>query len=79
MYCTDTKTVKARKSHRCTSCGEVIAPGTLYTRWLSVDDSAMTNKMHTECYTAHEDDARANGGGQWEYTPHSYPRGSLDA
>ena len=80
MHYTPTKMLKARKSHRCTSCAEPIAPGEEYVLWVSFDDSAFTNKMHPECHSAHQSDAEYTGSaGSWEYTPYSYPRGSADA
>lgn len=78
MYCTDTETLKARKPHRCMSCGETIAAGEEYKRWRCYEDGdAGTVKMHPECYAAHCDSA---GGCAWEFTPYSYPRGeAVDA
>jgi len=73
MYCTPTETPKARKPHRCMSCGEKIEVGEKYIRWRCYDDGASTNKMHVECYQMHCDDAET-GGGSWEYCPFSYER-----
>lgn len=74
MYCTDAETHKARKPHRCMSCGEVIAIGEQYTRWRCYDGGDVgTVKMHPECHEAHCD--AVDGGGPWEFTPYSYPRG----
>lgn len=72
MYCTPRQILKARKPHMCTSCGEEISKGSEYTRWASFDDGAYTNKMHPECYKAHDGDSL---GGYWDYTPYSYQRG----
>lgn len=58
---------------------KAIEIGMAYTRWLSIDGCAMSNKMHIECHAAHQEDADANGGGQWEYMPYSYPRGKIEA
>ena len=76
MFHTPPETLKARKPHRCTSCGEMIAPGESYARWASFDDAAFTNKMHPECLEAHEEEARAHGDGSggWEYSPCGTPR-----
>lgn len=75
MYCTDTETLKARKSHRCMSCGDSIKAGEQYMRWRCYDaGEAGTVKMHPECYDAHC--ACAEGCGPWEFTPFGYPRGS---
>lgn len=72
MYCTDTETVRARKQHKCTSCGEKIEAGEQYKKWVSFDDgSAYTNKMHPECLAMHDEDSE---GGTWEYMPYSHDR-----
>lgn len=63
MFCTPAETVKARKAHKCTYCGEWIKPGELYDTWKSVDDSWFTNKMHPECNEEVSED------GYFEYTP----------
>ena len=69
----------AKIKHICTSCGENIEVGNQYTRWTSFDEgSAFTNKMHPECYEAHEENAQEWGEGEWEYVPFSYPRGSAE-
>lgn len=60
-YCTAPTEVKARKPHRCTWCGEEIAPSTNYWRWYSVneDGCGSTSKMHDECFDAvKQDDER---------------------
>lgn len=78
MFCgTATKPV-ARVEHRCTSCGEAIQAGQEYVRWASFDGTAFTNKMHPECHAAHEESARHYGDSQWEYTPYSYSRGTVE-
>ncbi len=41
---------KARKNHRCTSCGQPIHKNELYLHWANVDDHFFTNKLHFECY-----------------------------
>ena len=72
MFFTDTKLTLARKVHRCTSCGEVIAPGHEYCRWQSnIDGEWFTNKMHPECYDMHMEDAE---GGYFEYTLYQHER-----
>ena len=72
MYCTPPVTLKARKDHVCSSCGEKIPVGELYRRWRSYCyGDAGTNRMHEECYEMHTDDA---GSGTWEYAPYSYER-----
>ena len=70
MYCTAIENPKARKPHKCTSCGEEIPTGERYVRWRSFDDgSAFTNKMHIECYSMHDYE-----GGAWLYDLFSYDR-----
>lgn len=78
MFCSIASKVKARKDHRCTSCGEIIVKGEDYIKWNSVEDSWFSNKMHQECYDAHEEDAKEWGDGQWDYMPYSYSRGSTE-
>lgn len=78
MYCTPTETLKARKRHRCMSCGETVAIGEEYRRWRCYDSGdAGTVKMHPECYDAHCKDAEGYGSGPWEFTPFSHPRGEV--
>lgn len=70
MHCTPLEKLKARKLHRCMSCGEVIAAGGTYYRWRCyIDGDAGTNKMHPECYEMHDAD-----GGEWDYSPYNYER-----
>ena len=78
MFNTNVRTVKARRQHRCTSCGELILIGDAYKRWVTLEDSAFTSKMHPECYKAHEKDSLRDGGGAWEYSPYGHFRGSAD-
>ena len=76
MYCTPTETLKARKPHRCMSCGELVNQSEQYVRWRCYDSGdAGTVKMHPECHAAHQADAQ---GGQWEFTPFSYDRPHLE-
>lgn len=76
MYCTPAETRKAKKSHQCTNCAEAITPGTVYTRWMSVDaGKAFTNKMHMECLQSLVDDS---GAGFWEYMPFSGERPKIE-
>jgi predicted RNA-binding Zn-ribbon protein involved in translation (DUF1610 family) len=78
MYCTDTETLKARKPHACMSCGEPISVGEEYNRWRCFDGGDVgTVKMHPECYAAHCKNAESDGGGPWEFTPFSHPRGEV--
>jgi predicted RNA-binding Zn-ribbon protein involved in translation (DUF1610 family) len=78
-FCTTTETLKARKRHVCMSCGEQINAGDTYKRWRCYDGGdAGTVKMHPECQAAHQADADKYGGGAWEFTPFSYPRGMVD-
>ena len=65
MFCSPVIRPKARKEHRCDNCGQTILKGEIYARWMSVEDSMMTNKMHEECLKSWEEDAL---GGQFEYT-----------
>jgi len=72
VYYTQLEKLKARKPHRCTSCGEAIAIGEAYYRWRSYEcGDAGTHKMHPECYEMHDADAV---GGEWEYSPYSHER-----
>jgi hypothetical protein len=51
MYSTPAVTLKARKEHRCTWCGQTIIVGEKYVRWASYDGGYCdTNKMHDECH-----------------------------
>ena len=62
MHCTDVERPKARKPHRCMSCGEGIAAGETYVRWRCYDGGdASTNKMHPECLAMHQDEATRYG------------------
>ena len=55
MQCTEIERPKARKPHRCMSCGEGIAVGETYVRWRCYDGGdASTNKMHPECLAMHQ-------------------------
>jgi predicted RNA-binding Zn-ribbon protein involved in translation (DUF1610 family) len=72
MYCTPVEKPKAKKQHRCMSCGESIAVGEIYYRWRTYEcGDAGTNRMHPECYEMHSNDAVC---GQWEYTLYEYER-----
>lgn len=62
MHNTDPVLVKARNHHHCTWCGEGIAPGEMYHRWTTFDDSAFVSKMHDECKDAAWEECRENGG-----------------
>ena len=71
--------MKARKAHRCTSCGELVGPGEQYLRWRCYDSGDVgTVKMHPECRALHVDDARGMGGGPWEFTLFSHERPDLN-
>lgn len=74
MYSTPAVALTAKKTHRCTSCGELIKPGTRYMRWVSFDDSAVTNKMHPECLCMHLADAE----GEFEYELYGHERPQID-
>lgn len=52
MYVAHSTLQKARKAHTCTWCGEGIAIGEIYKRWMSFGDRAFTNNMHIECADA---------------------------
>ena len=66
----------ARKSHRCTWCGESIHPGEIYERWVSIEDSIFTNRMHPECSEECGVECATNGG---EYFPFENERQSTRA
>jgi len=73
MFCSEAETIKARKPHICTWCGQHINPGDTYKTWNSVDgDSWYTNKMHPECDEACTAEGRLSG--DYEYTPHEHER-----
>ena len=75
MYCTEPETHKARKVHRCDSCGELINPGDEYKRWRCYDCGDVgTVKMHPECLAMHQADAEKYGDREWEYSPYSHER-----
>ena len=79
MHCTNVETLKARKAHRCMSCGEAIAPGETYVRWRCYDGGdASTNKMHSECLAMHQDEATRYGDNEWEYSMYSHKRPKPD-
>ena len=70
MHCTKLEHPKAKKQHKCMSCGEQIAIGDEYVRWRCfMDGSVSTNRMHRDCYDMHDAD-----GGEWEYSPFNYER-----
>lgn len=72
MYCSDPTTQAARVKHRCTWCSQDILPGERYLRWISVDDSMYTNKMHPECHAACNEEYRDSGDN--EYHPYDNER-----
>lgn len=78
MFCTETETLKARRPHLCTSCGQHIGIGESYKRWRTFDQGdAGTSKMHPECFEMHQADAADSG--NWEYTPFSHERPTKEA
>ena len=80
MHCTDVERPKAKKPHRCMSCGEGIAVGETYVRWRCYDGGdASTNKMHPECLAMHQDEATKYGDHEWEYSPYSHERPKVEA
>ena len=53
----------ARKTHRCTWCGELIDKGESYTHERSVYDGYMQSQhWHPECLSAMRDEASVDGG-----------------
>lgn len=79
MYFTDVERHKARKPHRCMSCGEGIAAGEYYVRWRSYDcGDASTHKMHPECLAMHQDEALQAGEHEWEYSDCAHERPKHD-
>lgn len=64
--------LKARKPHKCSSCGETIEKGQEYLRWAWFDEgSASTVKMHPECFDMH---AGESYNGTFEFTLYQYER-----
>ena len=75
MHCTDVERPKAKKPHRCMSCGEGIAVGETYVRWRCYDGGdASTNKMHPECLAMHQADAARFSESEWEYEVYGHER-----
>lgn len=78
MRCTEPETRVARTGHVCHSCGESIDPGQAYVFWTAFEDTATRNKMHKECYAAHEQRAREEGADEWEFARYGHARGSTE-
>lgn len=77
MFCTGPKTVKARKAHQCTWCGQEIEKGEEYKIWSGVCDGVWsTSKMHPECADACQEEAKEWGND--EYTPYTNERPKED-
>lgn len=69
MHMTEVETHKARKSHRCEWCWQIIQAGQNYNRYrFYADGDAGTVKMHPECMEAMQEEA-AHWGGDFEWTP----------
>lgn len=69
MHVTDTTTHTAQKQHRCAWCWQLIEPGDTYSRYRFYDGGdAGTVKMHPECHSAMQEEARQEGG-TLEWTP----------
>ena len=69
--------VHARKTHRCTWCGEKIQVGEGYKRWTCIgDDGPMATKMHIECRAALGRWMKAQPG-EYEYDPGAFTRGCV--
>jgi hypothetical protein len=67
-------TQKAIKQHRCSWCGESIAPGESYARWrYFADGDAVTVKMHHECELAQQAETAETGENEFEL--HAQARG----
>lgn len=66
---TDTQTLVAAKTHRCTWCWQSINKGDTYMRYRFFNGGdAGTCKMHPECYDAMEQ-AATEEGGWFEWVP----------
>lgn len=70
---------KARITHICTWCGELIEKGSPYYRWRSKrgSDDPLTSRMHLECVDAFEEwssDVATSGD---EYFPGEFRRGCI--
>ena len=48
-WATESRSVKARKAHRCSWCGEDIVRGEMYQTWTYGDPTPTTVRMHPEC------------------------------
>ena len=75
MMVFDKELVKARKDHKCTWCGQPILKGTQYHKWVNVDDSWFTNKVHDECLDPLDEECREMG----EYYPYDNERPAVKA
>jgi len=71
---TEVRHIKAAaKKHICSWCGQKIVEGESYKQWRwYAGGDAMTCKLHTECYKAHEEDCAI---GEHEFDFAANPRG----
>lgn len=77
MSTTEQTTQTARKTHRCSWCGEVINPGDTYARWRYFgDDGPSTVKMHPECDDAQK--RHVDQGGENEFFLYESGRGQTE-
>lgn len=66
---------KARKPHRCIWCGQGILVGERYTHRRGVfEGDLQSDDWHPECEKAADDERRADGAWEWEFSPYENQR-----
>lgn len=67
----------ARKVHACEWCGESIMPGEKYKAYAMIFQGDFSySKMHSDCYSAAEEDIRECIYPEYEFEPGEHARGS---